>query len=117
MQIGIPFKDMHACLCVRACFTHIHPTHLRACINQPAYAPIHPTYKHAQQPSKALAKRRPGETTAQLLSYFFAYVICMGLVGVILKPWRPCMATVAPISSVNSTKEMPGIASIMRTSL
>jgi hypothetical protein len=40
----------------------------------------------------------------------------MGFSGVILKPWRACIATMDWPSSSNSTKAMPGLASIIRTS-
>lgn len=41
----------------------------------------------------------------------------MGFWGVILKPWRACIAIEDWLSSSNSTKAIPGFASIMRTSL
>lgn len=51
------------------------------------------------------------------VSYFFAKVMAMGFWGVILKPWSACMAMDDWTSSSNSTKAIPGFASIIRTSL
>lgn len=51
------------------------------------------------------------------ISYFLAKVIIMGFWGVILKPWRACMAMDDCTSSSKSTNAIPGFASIKRTSL
>lgn len=49
--------------------------------------------------------------------YFLAKEMAMEFWGVILKPWRAVMAIDEWMSSSNSTKAMPGFASINRTSL
>jgi hypothetical protein len=56
-------------------------------------------------------------TASNAFIYCLAYEMSIALLGVILKACSPVIATLACISLSNSTNDMPGRASTMRTSL